>query len=63
MPKLMEILRTHFDGESCRVYLATVVGTSFGAWMATHVVWILTAIYIGIKIYKQIRDWKDKDKD
>ena len=62
-------LKPHFDAESCKVYFASATGiaatVATANWSAiiSSAVGVATFIYICIKIFKQIRDWKQPDKD
>jgi hypothetical protein len=51
-------LSPFFDRDSNGVYVATIASFTDVNW-----VMVLTAVYIGIKIAKQLRDWKKPDSE
>jgi hypothetical protein len=60
-------LKQFFDGECCRVLGAGGIGGTWSGLSADKqiglIVGVLTAIYISIKIFKQLRFWDKPDKD
>jgi hypothetical protein len=63
---MRQLLAGVFDEEGRRV---TFFGMTGGTVAGSIQVWVgvlvglLTAAYIGVKLYKQIRDWESPDKE
>lgn len=64
---MMSKLKEFFDGDTCKVLGAGLTGGTFTNMspdkQAAFFVGVMTCVYIGIKIVKQIRDWNKPDKE
>ncbi len=62
---MRDVIRNIFDSEGRKVLFvgtAGAVASQVQIWLGL-IVAALSACYIGVKLYKQLRDWKAPDKD